>query len=161
MNWTLAAILFLVIAANGAPVVGSLVLGNRFSQPIDSHRRMRDGYPLLGSSKTWRGLVFSLCLTTAAAPLLGMSWTLGAVIAAGAMAGDLFSSFIKRRMGMKSSSMALGLDQIPEALVPLLLAMPITGLGWRQTGVLVVLFVVLELILSRILYGLHLRKQPY
>lgn len=162
MNWTIAAILLLlIITANGAPVVGSLLFGNRFNHPIDDHRSLSDGYPILGNSKTWRGLIMSLALTIAAALLLGMNWTLGAAIAAGAMAGDLLSSFIKRRMGLKSSSMALGLDQVPEALFPLLLTMPVTGLGWRETALLALLFLVLELVLSRILYQLHLRKHPY
>ena len=35
------------------------------------------------------------------------------------MTGDLFSSFIKRRFGSAPSSQALGLDQIPESLLPL------------------------------------------
>ena len=37
-----------------------------------------------------------------------------------AMAGDLFSSFVKRRLHLASSSMAIGLDHIPEFLFPLL-----------------------------------------
>src|SRR6478736_778738 len=37
-----------------------------------------------------------------------------------AMAGDLFSSFVKRRLHLASSSMAIGLDHIPESLFPLL-----------------------------------------
>ncbi len=161
MSWTLAGILILLIAANGAPVLGWLLLHDRYNHPIDNNRTLRDGHPLFGSSKTWRGLAFSLCITTPVALLLGMTWQTGLVIATGAMLGDLFSSFLKRRMSMPSSSMALGLDQIPEALVPLLLTMHATGLGWSQVAVLVVLFLVLELSLSRALYHLHLRKRPY
>jgi CDP-archaeol synthase len=41
-------------------------------------------------------------------------------VAATAMAGDLLSSFVKRRFGLAPSSKATGLDQIPEALFPLL-----------------------------------------
>jgi hypothetical protein len=36
------------------------------------------------------------------------------------MAGDLFSSFLKRRLNLPPSSPALGLDQVPESLFPLL-----------------------------------------
>ena len=35
-------------------------------------------------------------------------------------AGDLFSSFVKRRLDLASSSMAIGLDHIPESFFPLL-----------------------------------------
>jgi hypothetical protein len=40
----------------------------------------------------------------------------------GAMIGDLFSSFLKRRLRMPPGSVAIGLDQIPEALLPALVA---------------------------------------
>ena len=35
------------------------------------------------------------------------------------MAGDLLSSFTKRRMRLASSSMAPGIDQVPESVLPL------------------------------------------
>jgi hypothetical protein len=38
-----------------------------------------------------------------------------------AMAGDLLSS-LSKRLGMEPSTMALGLDQIPESVFPALLA---------------------------------------
>jgi hypothetical protein len=73
---------------------------------------------LFGPSKTLRGLVVSVVATTLSAPALGLAWTTGLLAGAAAMAGDLGSSFIKRRMGLPSSSRALGLDQVPEALLP-------------------------------------------
>jgi hypothetical protein len=36
------------------------------------------------------------------------------------MAGDLLSSFVKRRLNLPPSSRATGLDQIPESLLPAL-----------------------------------------
>jgi len=69
-----------------------------------------------------------------------------------AMVGDLFASFVKRRLGLISSSQAIGLDQIPESLFPLLacrLLMPITAL---DIATATVLFFVGELVLSRLLF---------
>ena len=43
------------------------------------------------------------------------------ILAAASMAGDLLASFLKRRFGLKVHAQAIGLDQIPEALLPLLL----------------------------------------
>jgi len=59
-------------------------------------------------------------LTTAAAPVLGLEAASGALLGSMAMAGDLFSSFVKRRINILPSSRSTGLDQIPEALFPLL-----------------------------------------
>jgi CDP-2,3-bis-(O-geranylgeranyl)-sn-glycerol synthase len=105
--------------------------------------------------------VLAIAATSALSPLIGVPWKAGAIIAAGAMAGDLMSSFVKRRMKLASSSMALGIDQIPEALVPAIVArsfMPLTGLEILLTTVL---FFGGELLASRILFALKVRDRPY
>ena len=78
-----------------------------------------------------------------------------------AMAGDLISSFIKRRMGLPPSSMVLGLDQIPESLLPALVSTNLMALTAGDVVLIVVLFFVGELVLSRLLFRVHLRDQPY
>ena len=113
-------LLVLLSVANGAPVLATKLLGSTLAQPIDGGVRFIDRRPLLGGSKTIRGVVISMTLTIAAAPLLGLELSTGAVVGAAAMAGDLVSSFIKRRLDMPSSSQATGLDQLPESLFPLL-----------------------------------------
>jgi CDP-2,3-bis-(O-geranylgeranyl)-sn-glycerol synthase len=77
------------------------------------------------------------------------------------MLGDLFSSFIKRRLGKPSSSMALGIDQIPESLFPMIAARFLLHVTWLDVLVVVVLFFILELVLSKILYKLKIRNEPY
>jgi len=154
-------LLFLVLIANGAPILGTVVFRSSFDHPLDNRRTFGDGRPLFGESKSWRGIVLALLLTPLASILLGLGWLLGSVVAVFAMLGDLFSSFIKRRIGMPSSSMALGLDQVPEALFPLLAAHLLVDMTMQQTGLLVLLFFVLELVLSRILYWMHIRNQPF
>jgi CDP-2,3-bis-(O-geranylgeranyl)-sn-glycerol synthase len=57
--------------------------------------------------------------------------------------------------------MALGLDQIPEALLPLLITQPVHRLGLVEMLEISLVFLVLELLLSRILFVLRIRKQPY
>ncbi len=46
------------------------------------------------------------------------------------MLGDLSSSFVKRRLRLKLHAQVFGLDQIPEALLPLLLVQDHLGLSW-------------------------------
>jgi len=118
-------------------------------------------HDLLGVSKTWRGLVASIALTSLVAVLLGYSLQTGIWVAVCAMTGDAFSSFIKRRLNMKPSSMALFLDQIPESLLPALVMRGQFGLDAVSVMILVCCFIVLELILSQILYRWGLRKTPY
>ena len=153
--------LLLLVVANSAPLLGHKLFGQRFSYPLDAGWRIFDGRPLLGSSKTLRGIAFSLVTTTAAALVLGLPWVTGALIGGFSMLGDLTSSFIKRRLGLPPSSRALVLDQVPESLFPLLLFRERLSLTAWDIAVVTLAFFVLELLLSRLLYWLHLRDQPY
>jgi CDP-2,3-bis-(O-geranylgeranyl)-sn-glycerol synthase len=77
------------------------------------------------------------------------------------MAGDLFSSFVKRRLHLASSSMAIGLDHIPESLFPLLASRLLLPLSILDIVAGVTIFVVGALILSPILFKLNLRDEPH
>jgi hypothetical protein len=154
-------LLFLVMLANGAPVATKLVLGDRYAFPLDGGRRMGDGRPWLGTSKTLRGVLVAVAVAAAGAVLFGLSVYVGMMIGALAMAGDLFSSFIKRRLDLPPSSRATGLDQIPEVLLPVLACYPVFGLRWWDVLWITVAFVIVEMLLSKLLFRLRLRDRPY
>ena len=116
---------------------------------------------MFGHSKTIRGILASILITTAGAPLIGLDLTIGAIVASAAMAGDLFSSFVKRRLNFPPSSQALGLDQVPESLFPMLACRDALSLTIADISLGVAIFFVGELILSLLLYQLHLRDRPY
>ncbi len=154
-------VLALLAVANGTPVVAKDILGDGLAIPIDGGVTFVDGRPLLGSSKTVRGILLSISMTSALAPVVGLNWKIGALVASVAMAGDLFSSFLKRRMNLPSGGKATGLDQIPESLFPLLAcgsALPLSALDIIAG---VAIFFVGELLLSRLFYHFHLRDRPY
>ena len=46
----------LLVVANGTPFVLHFLLGDFLSRPLDGNRRCRDGRPLFGPNKTWRGV---------------------------------------------------------------------------------------------------------
>lgn len=157
----LAQLLFLLVVANGGPVIGRALFKEVADQPVDGGLIFVDGQPLFGRSKTVRGLVLSLLVTTGVAMLLDLAWWLGTLIAAGAMVGDLASSFTKRRLRLPPSSQAFGLDQVPESLLPLLLIKPWLAITLIDIALLVIVFVIVELLLSRVLYRLRIRERPY
>jgi CDP-diglyceride synthetase len=157
----LAQLLFLLMLANGTPVITKKVLGNRYSHPLDCNRRFVDGRPLFGRSKTIRGVVLAVVVTTAGAPLIGLSWDAGFLVGSFAMLGDLFSSFSKRRLALPPSSRASGLDQVPEALLPLLACRDLLRLTAPDIVVGVIIFFLGEVLLSRVLYSFRLRDRPY
>ena len=154
-------LLLLLGVANVAPIAAWRLLGKRWNHSLDGGWRLPDGQPLFGPSKTRRGIIASMLLTPLAAVLLHFSMITGLIIAAGAMVGDLFSSFIKRRFKQPVSSMAPLLDQIPESLLPLLLLQQYYALTWTQMISIVLAFIIAEVLLSRLLYRFGLRKRPY
>jgi CDP-archaeol synthase len=154
-------LLVLLTLANGTPIVAKKIFGPRFARPLDAEFNFFDGRPLFGHSKTIRGILASIFITTVSAPLIGMGLTIGAIVASAAMAGDLFSSFVKRRLNFPPSSRALGLDQVPESLFPMLACRDALSLTIADIALGVGIFFVGELILSRLLYQVHLRDEPY
>src|SRR5947209_906711 len=108
-------LLILLMLANGTPVIAKKMFGFHYSYPLDGNLTFADGRPVLGRSKTIRGVVLAVLVTTAGASLIGLGWSIGLLVGSFAMAGDLFSSFCKRRLGLPSSSRANGLDPLPEA----------------------------------------------
>jgi CDP-diglyceride synthetase len=154
-------LLILTMLANGSPVIAERILGRRFAQPIDGNIKFVDGKPLFGASKTIRGIVVSILATTACAPLLGIDWGIGAIVAVAAMIGDLFSSFVKRRLGMPPSSQAIGLDQVPESLFPLIACRQLLSLTALDIAACTAIFFVGDVLLSRLLFRWQLRDRPH
>jgi CDP-diglyceride synthetase len=157
----LLQLLVLLVAANGAAVAAKKLLGVVFTRPLDGGAIFVDGQPVFGPSKTIRGIVLSVLVTSICAAMIGLGWEVGILIATCAMAGDLFSSFVKRRLHLASSSMAIGLDHIPESLFPLLASRLLLPLSILDIVTGVTIFVVGGLILSPILFKLNLRDEPH
>ena len=154
-------ILILLALANGAPVIARRILAGHLACPLDGNLAFIDGRPLFGSSKTVRGVLVAILVTTAGAPLLGLEAKTGAIVGVTAMAGDLISSFLKRRLGLFPSSRATGLDQIPELLLPALACSQALSLTAIDIIAVVAAFFVGELLLSRLLFRLKIRDRPY
>jgi CDP-2,3-bis-(O-geranylgeranyl)-sn-glycerol synthase len=113
--------------------------------PMDFGRSLRDGERILGDGKTWRGLaggalsgaLLGLLLAlpfVALAP--GSSWSFGsplgaviasAVLALGALLGDVGGAFVKRRMHKPRGAKALGLDQYDFVIGALLASLLVAG----------------------------------
>jgi CDP-2,3-bis-(O-geranylgeranyl)-sn-glycerol synthase len=154
-------LLAMLLLANGSPVVARALLGHRLATPLDGGVLWTDGRPLLGRSKTWTGVTVAVTSTTLAALLLGLPPAVGALIGAGSMLGDALTSFVKRRRGLEPGARALGLDQIPEALVAMLACRAMLDIDWVLVVVLPLAFMLADLLISRTLYRLGVRHHPH
>jgi len=159
MDYVILQLIILLAVANGAPVLARALFNQSLNYPVDGGKRFIDGRPLLGASKTIRGVSASVLATAAAARLMGFSFAFGAGFGTFAMMGDLLSSFIKRRMGLPPSTRANGFDQVPESLFPMFFASSQMELEMAQMALVVVLFFILEIVSSPLLFKLGIRKQ--
>ncbi|NEV65104.1 CDP-archaeol synthase [Thiorhodococcus minor] len=150
--------LILISWANGAPVLARLGLGSRWAWPVDGGLRLADGRPLLGRTKTWRGWAATVLTTPLVAGVLGLPWLLGLAVAAAAMLGDAATSFAKRRLDLPSSTSAPVLDQAPESLLPALLLREPLGLGVLEVLLAVLIFVVIDMLLTPLAQRLRARS---
>jgi CDP-2,3-bis-(O-geranylgeranyl)-sn-glycerol synthase len=154
-------VLLLLAAANITPIGAKILLGDRWNAPLDGGLRLADGQRLLGPSKTVRGLVTAVIGATLMGALLRFPLILGAEVGALAILGDAIASFVKRRLRLAPSSRATGLDQIPEALLPLVVLRDGLGLSWLEVGAVTFAFFALEIPLAWLSFRLRLRDRPF
>jgi CDP-2,3-bis-(O-geranylgeranyl)-sn-glycerol synthase len=151
----------MLVLANGAPVLAARLCGPRWNRPIDGGRLFPDGKPVLGHNKTWRGLVIGVLASGLFSLVIGMGVLFGCLFGLLALVGDAASSFIKRRRGLEDSARASGLDQIPEALLPMLLAGVWLPLGWMTIVLVVAGFTASNVLVSPLLFRLGIRQSPH
>lgn len=154
-TWLIIDLILLLIIANAAPVIISLLLGRHGNRPLDGNHLLADGHPLLGPSKTIRGVFAAVLCTALAAPLFDLGWLQGAGFGLLAMLGDIGSSFTKRRLGLDSGHSVPLLDQLPETLLPLWVLQPALGMTPPEMLAAVAVFIVIDLLLSRLLRTLR------
>lgn len=159
--WLGFQLLLLLAVANNAPIAIKRLLGDRWSCPLDGGFTLRDGRPVLGPSKTVRGVVAAVAACVLCAWLLGLAPGIGATIGVIAMAGDALSSFVKRRLAIEPSGRAVGIDQIPESLLPLLALQWSLGLSFLQIVAITAAFGLLEVPLARLAHRIGFRDRPY
>ena len=138
-DWITAALLFIgpSYVANAAP----LIFGR--GTPIDGGHNFRDGRPILGSHKTFRGLIAGIFAGTIFGivetpfgpqmPLAGFLMGIGAVL------GDLLGAFLKRRLDIKPGDPLPIIDQLDFVFGALVFSSLVFPLSWAS--VLLVVFV--------------------
>lgn len=154
-------VVFLLLVANGAPVVADCIFRQKFAFALDGRRVYADGQRILGDSKTLRGLAVALTSAAVAALIIGHTMTIGLLVGSFSMIGDLATSFLKRRMRLPASSRAVGLDHLPEALLPAVMLAMTYDIAAADAVVITAMFVLLATALSPILFTLGIRRQPY
>jgi CDP-diglyceride synthetase len=142
--------LLLVIVANVAPWAAGRLLPAHWRAPLDGGAKLADGSRVLGDHKTWRGFFAGTLACAGVARILHQPLLLGAAFGALSLAADAASSFFKRRLRQPPGSEIPGVDQLPEALVPLLALSRPLGLRLIDALVVALVFMILDLAALRL-----------
>jgi len=153
-----SALLFIGPAyfANAAP----LVLGG--GATLDRGRHLSDGQPIFGSHKTVRGVIAGIAVGT----LIGLAESLvdsrlvlaGFMISLGAVLGDLFGAFIKRRLKVEPGKAFPVLDQLDFISGSVLLGYPFFQVGLVSIILVVVVTPPIHLATNYGAYRLGIKK---
>jgi hypothetical protein len=142
--------LLLVVVANMAPWAAGRWLPRRYAWPLDCGATLSDGTRVLGDHKTWRGLLAGALACALTARLLGDSFLLGLEFGALSLAADAASSFVKRRCRLAQGTEVFGIDQLPEALLPLVVLSTPLGIGLLGGVLVAIVFLSLNLAVLRL-----------
>lgn len=169
--------IFPAYVANASPVV----LGG--GTPMDGGKNFVDGKRILGDGKTIRGTVLGFLVGSFAGfiqifvweqPMIQSlsqktigwahspwGWEVPVFLSLGALLGDIFASFLKRRIGYKRGMPTPGLDQLDFLVGAILLASIFWFPPFRIIITLLVLTPLLHLGLNMVAYRLGFKSEPY
>ncbi len=141
--------------------------------PLDLDTKWMDQKPILGKGKTFKGTFFGVFFGTMTALLL---WAMfptqatqtasnyvffGFVISAGAIAGDMFKSFFKRRLGKKSGEEWFLVDQLDFVVGALIASWWIHSWELGQLIVMVIITAIVHKIANVIAFKARLKNVPW
>lgn len=151
-------LLILLWLTNFAPPLTALVFESKYNRPVDGGRVFLDGRPLLGRNKTIRGVLAGIIVAGSLGRILGFPFWLGLGAGFLSMLGDLFSSFLKRRLSFSSGDTVPGLDQVPEGLAPFCIIAPFYSLSFPYVFLFGVIFGIGACLGSVFMYKVILSK---
>jgi len=159
--------------ANAFPVI----FGGGLS--IDMGIKLPDGKPIFGSHKTIRGFIAGLIagILTSVVQTIALQYDtssdfvlpfqfnilVGSMIALGALVGDLFHSFIKRRMGLVEGSPLPIADQLDFVVGAILFSLPVSASPTPLLTLALVILITppLHLLTNFTAYLLGVKKTPW
>ncbi len=162
--------IFPAYVANAMPVI----FGGGY--PLDAGKIFWDGKPTLGANKTVRGFFAGLLVGTFAGFVLSSLYqldgfpkgllfqydiSLGFMLSFGALTGDLFHSFLKRRLDIPPGSPLPVADQLDFALGALLFSMAVHPPSWLIALIIIIVTPPIHLLTNFFAYLIGVKKTPW
>lgn len=153
--------IFPAYCANAAPVLAGGGL------PMDLGRKLRDGKPVFGKNKTFRGFFAGLIVGTfvglVESLVFGYPVLFGLATALGALAGDLTGAFLKRRLDIPPGGLLPVVDQLDFIVGALAFSLPSFAymLSWELAMTVLIITPPIHLLTNYTSYKLRLKNNPW
>jgi len=147
--------------ANSTPVV----LGG--GAPIDRGRRLIDGRRILGTNKTIKGFAYGLLLGSLAGLVEAVLFanyaliSVGVIASLGALLGDLFGAFLKRRLDIAPGNPLPVVDQLDFILGAILFTYPLLNVTVGAVLILVIATLPIHLLSNTVAYMLRMKSRRW
>jgi len=152
--------IFPAYSANAVPVI----FGG--GQSLDFGRNFKDGRPIFGSHKTFKGFFAGLIIGTLVGigesfvfsnynPLLGFMLSLGALV------GDLGGAFVKRRLGLSPGVFLPIVDQIGFVSCALLFSLLVAQPTLIMVLIVLIITIPIHFLTNLLAYLTHVKENPW
>ncbi len=151
--------IFPAYCANAAPVLGG------GGKPMDFGKNFPDGKRVFGTNKTFRGFFFGLAIGAAVGVMdcivFGFPWLFAVLTPLGALLGDLFGAFLKRRLSIAPGGLLPIVDQIDFVVGALVFSLPLMIVSWQLALAVLLITPPIHLFTNFLAYKLKLKKNPW
>ena len=163
------------------PLANTFNILNGLNKPIDGGKQI-NGMAILGSHKTWRGLVSEIVICTLLVQLMFFlhtyynfsfyqtigfnyqainSWLFGILMSMGIVFGDISFAFLKRRLRLRPGVAFVPFDQTNYVIGAFIFLQPLVRLSLEFWATLFILTFLLHILSNRIGYNLGLHKAKW
>ncbi len=153
--------IFPAYCANAVPVLTG------GGSPIDFGKKFSDGKPIFGKNKTFRGFFAGLVVGTGVGLLESIVFSYpilsGFLLSLGALTGDLFGAFWKRRLGIPPGGLFPLVDQTDFVLGAIVFSIPVffSSLSWQLVLAVLIISPPIHVLTNFLAYKLKLKSNPW
>jgi len=165
--------IYLIFTAAPLYVANSSAMLFGGKTPIDGNKNWRDGRPIFGKGKTWKGTGMGILIGTFTGLILNYFFPVftsvvsseyvayAFLLSTGGLVGDIAGSFLKRRMNMARGESAQILDQLDFVVGGVVFSIAISKPDWTGLILLVMITPFMHLAFNRLAYMLGIKNVPW
>lgn len=151
--------IFPAYCANATPVLAG------GGTKMDFGKNFIDGKRVFGNNKTFKGFFFGLAVGIFVGLLEVMFFHFPLLFSIltpiGALLGDLFGAFIKRRLGINPGGMLPIVDQVDFVVGAVVFSLPLAIVSWELALTVLLITPPIHLFTNFIAFELKLKKHPW